>query len=175
MQQQKQRATKKHFLFILVIIIITLPLITAHNDHEDFTEAEAIINQGLPCEELTNEQLEMLGDYFMEQMHPGEAHTLMDERMGGEGSTTLRYMHRAMGKKFYCNDDQQGIMRQRMMMDSFQNGFATSGMMPSGMAWYAVTPYNILTTVLLILIFITAIIILIITLFQQKKKQHDQR
>jgi len=59
---------------------------------------------------LTEEQLEAIGDYYMEQMHPGEAHELMDKMMGGEGSESLRQMHVTMAKRLYCNEDAGGMM-----------------------------------------------------------------
>jgi hypothetical protein len=75
-------------------------VVSAHSG-DTFANAEEIINQRISCSELTNEQLEILGDYFMEQMHSGELHEIMDERMGGEGSDSLRQIHINMGKTFY--------------------------------------------------------------------------
>lgn len=60
--------------------------------------------QELDCEELTDEELERVGDAVMESTHPGEAHERMDEMMGGEGSESLRQMHIQMGKRYFDCD-----------------------------------------------------------------------
>jgi hypothetical protein len=66
----------------------------------------------------------------MEQMHPGEAHKVMDKMMGGEGSESLRLMHIAMAKRLYCNDINDAVnygMRGYGMMGSGKNVYG--GMM----------------------------------------------
>src|SRR3989344_2750608 len=104
--------TKKILIIIFVLLLISIGLISAHGE-ETFLQAEEIIKQKISCENLTQEQLETLGDYYMEQMHPGELHEIMDERMGGEGSESLRQVHINMGRAFYCGD--RGAMSSGMM------------------------------------------------------------
>ena len=77
----------------------------SHGHEEVFERAEQIIDSGVSCSELSEEDLEALGDYYMEQMHPGQEHVLMDQRMGGEGSEGLRNMHISMGIRFYCDEE----------------------------------------------------------------------
>ena len=84
---------RKIFGFIIALIMlfslieIVMAIEEEEENHEEiFAQAEEIIKQRIPCSELTEGQMENLGDYFMEQMHPGELHEIMDERMGGEGS-----------------------------------------------------------------------------------------
>lgn len=95
-------------LFILPLLVLTVLVATpakAEEDHEViFEQAKILIEQETPCVDLTEDQLETLGEYYMEQMHPGEAHELMDMVMGGEGSNTLRQAHIRMGNAFYCKD-----------------------------------------------------------------------
>ncbi len=93
---------KKIFL-ISILFLLSTSIVLAH-EGKDFTGAEKIIKEKVQCEKLTEEQLETLGDYYMEQMHPGEAHESMEEMIGGEGSTELKKMHIGMGKLFYCGD-----------------------------------------------------------------------
>jgi hypothetical protein len=122
---------KKIFsLVIIAFLILAVGLFTfvAAHGEETFAAAEEIINQKIPCDELTNSQIEILGDYYMEQMHPGELHEIMDERMGGEGSESLRQTHFNMGRAFYCGDHDQlnnGMMNMMMgrgMMGGFYGG-----------------------------------------------------
>ena len=82
------------FSFVLTLLLFSIGFIAASGNHESiFEQAEEIIKQKISCEDLTDDQLEVLGDYYMEQMHPGEQHEVMDEMMGGEGSESLRQAH----------------------------------------------------------------------------------
>ena len=92
----------RKFLICFLILVLGISFIFA--DVEDFAEARKIIDAKTPCSALSESQLETLGDYFMEQMHPGEAHEAMDKMMGGEGSESLRLMHIAIAKRLYCGD-----------------------------------------------------------------------
>lgn len=89
---------------IIYFLIFILSLSGVYADAEDFAEAKKLADAKTPCSKLTEVQLEIIGDYLMEQMHPGEAHELMDRMMGGEGSESLRLVHISMAKRLYCND-----------------------------------------------------------------------
>src|SRR3989338_4066849 len=117
------------FVAILLIFTAAFPIVLAHE--RNFTEATELIDSGASCEQLTDEQLEAVGDYYMEQMHPGEAHEVMDERMGGEGSESLKQMHIAIAKRLYCNDISG--MANYGMMDMMMGGGMMSMAMGSGM------------------------------------------
>jgi|TARA_B100001971_G_C18140262_1_gene509991 putative membrane protein len=93
----------KKILLIYLILIISPISVLAHGE-ETFAIAEEIIKSKTPCDQLTDNQLEILGDYYMEQMHPGEAHNTMDDMMGGVGSSSLEEMHINMGNAFYCGE-----------------------------------------------------------------------
>lgn len=86
-----------------IFLLASFVLVSSHSD-EDFAAAKAIIDAKTPCQDLTETQLEMLGDYYMEQIHPGTAHEYMDQMMGGEGSESLTQMHIAMAYQFYCQE-----------------------------------------------------------------------
>ena len=94
---------KAILLIIFVLFTLIIPLVLAHGE-DPFDEAKELIDSKVSCNDLSDEQLEMIGDYLMEQMHPGEAHEVMDKMMGGEGSESLRQMHIAIAKRLYCND-----------------------------------------------------------------------
>ena len=76
-------------ILITALFILSISFVLA-NEEETFAAAEKIIKQKTSCDALTDDQLESIRDYYMEQMHPGELHEIMDERMGGEGSESLR-------------------------------------------------------------------------------------
>lgn len=110
---------KKYFIYFL-ILIFSIGIVYA--DAEEFAEAKKIIDAKTPCSKLTENQLEILGDYLMEQIHPGQAHELMDRMMGGEGSESLRLMHIAMAKRLYCNDVSDAV-NYGMMGYGMMSGF----------------------------------------------------
>ena len=91
-------------LFAIALLLMSLVPAALADSNETFDAAKALIAQEVPCSDLTQDQLEQLGDYYMEQMHPGAAHERMDAMMGGEGSESLRQMHINMAKRFYCGD-----------------------------------------------------------------------
>lgn len=114
----------KIFFILSFILLITLSLLSAHE--YNFNETKQIIDAGISCNKLTDEQLEAMGDYYMEQMHSGEAHELMDKMMGGEGSESLKQIHINMAKNFYCNENVYmgyGMMGSRGMMRNYGNNF----------------------------------------------------
>ena len=99
----RAQASKKIIFVLIAVLFLNLSLVSAHE--HDFNETKQLIDSGISCDKLIDEQLEAIGDYYMEQMHPGEAHELMDEMMGGEGSESLRTVHINMAKTIYCNEN----------------------------------------------------------------------
>jgi uncharacterized membrane protein len=117
---------KKTLLIVFVLAAASL-MVSAHGNN--FDEAEEIIKSRASCSQLTDEQLELIGDYYMEQMHPGEAHEVMDEMMGGEGSESLRQMHIKLARAFYCGEQSAmspGVMD--VMMGRGNGAMGSSGL-----------------------------------------------
>ena len=102
---------KNMLLYMIIGVLLSVPAMA----HEDFEIAEQLINESIPCSQLSEDQLEMIGDYVMEQMHPGEQHEIMDQMMGTEGSESLRQMHITMAKRFYCKEPVNNTMMSGMM------------------------------------------------------------
>src|SRR3990167_1278585 len=110
-------------ILIFSMLLLGVSLVSAHE--HDFDETKQLIDSGIGCDKLTDEQLESIGDYYMEQMHPGEAHEMMDRMMGGEGSESLRQVHINMAKRLYCNENVYigyGMMGSGGMMNMMGRG-----------------------------------------------------
>jgi len=73
--------------------------------------------QELDLTKVSDDQWERLGDAVMELQHSGQAHEVMDQMMGGEGSDSLRQMHINMGKAYlgYGGNYGSGMMSGGMM------------------------------------------------------------
>ncbi len=103
----------KKIISLLLLLLVSVSFSFAHTDHSehgDFEQAEAIVNAQIPCSDLTDDQLEIVGDYLMEQMHPGERHSIMDDMMGGEGSESLRGMHIQLARSIYCTGNADTVV-----------------------------------------------------------------
>jgi len=97
------------------MLLLSMALVYAHGN---FNETKKLIDSEISCDKLTDEQLEAIGDYYMEQMHPGEAHEMMHKMMGGEDSETTKLMHINMAKSIYCGEINQEMMGMMNMMSS---------------------------------------------------------
>ena len=131
-----------------IILLINVSLVFAHE--HDFAETKKLIDSKTSCDKLTKEQFEAIGDYYMEQMHPGESHELMDKMMGGEGSESLRQAHITMAKRLYCNENVNmmsgGMMS--MMMGGNMMGYGMMGNNPFGYGYGYWSLWNIIWSLL---------------------------
>ena len=115
-----------YLALIIGILVLNIGLALAIENHQsEIEEGRKLIENNISCDKLTDEQLEAIGEYYMEQMHPGEAHEFMDNMMGGEGSESLKQVHITITKKLYCNEDISGMMDGGMMqmMGGYYGGF----------------------------------------------------
>ena len=178
----KRQLNKLFKIVILVILVINISFVYSHEE-ETFALAEEIIKQKIICDELSENQLEILGDYYMEQMHPGELHEIMDERMGGEGSESLRQVHINMGLAFYCGEHgrfSSGMMN--MMMG--RTGFNMMRYNVPSKNYYTAPNYNLfwipgVIFMILILVIIVSIIVLLAkssstNKMKRGKNKHDK-
>ena len=138
--------------------------------HGDFAETKQLIDSRISCDKLADEQLEVIGDYYMEQIHPGEAHEIMDNMMGGEGSESLKQVHINMAKRLYCNENiyiGYGMMGSGGMMNAMNN-FIGYGMMSEGGRYgYSWVFFGWIIWLLVI----TVLVLLIIWLIKQIQKK----
>ncbi|PJC45338.1 hypothetical protein CO037_01965 [Candidatus Pacearchaeota archaeon CG_4_9_14_0_2_um_filter_30_8] len=135
---------KKFLVFAIALVYLfgSLAFFVSAHSAEELAQAKSIIDVGTVCSQLNSTQLAMIGEYYMEQIHPGEAHEQMDAMMGGEGSQTLEQMHIAMAYRFYCDSSNPtgsdyssyGMMGGQGMMGNSVDGY---GMMNSYYnSWY---------------------------------------
>ena len=117
---------------------------------DSIAEGKALVDSRISCDNLTDGQLESIGDYLMEQMHPVQAHEYMDSMMGGEGSASLRSVHIQMAQAIYCGRADTpitygGMMGMGMIGGGMMRGWGTTsygyGMMGSGASG---TPYGMM-------------------------------
>ncbi len=92
-------------MIFLVLTLFLANFVLADGNHEAiFEQAKELIDSRITCDELSEAQFEILGEYYMELMAPGELHEIMDARLGGEGSESLRLAHINIGKMQYCGE-----------------------------------------------------------------------
>lgn len=109
---------KKIIFVMIVALLLNLGLVNAITQQE-IKEAKSLIDSKANCKSLSDSQLEIIGEYLMEQMHAGESHELMHQMMGlKEGSEAEEQFHINMAKAIYCGET---------------NVFGSSGMMSGGM------------------------------------------
>ncbi len=124
-------------IIIFIIITLSFPLLALADSEVSLEETLGEIKKSqnierledIDCAKVTDSQFEALGDAYMEVMHPGEQHELMDRMMGGEGSESLSAMHTLMGKN-YLNCDNRTAGTYGGMMGMMSGGMM-SGMMGS--------------------------------------------
>lgn len=104
----------KQFLIIVLILVLAFPIFATMGS-EEINAAKQLINANISCSNLNSSQLEFIGDYYMEQMHPGSAHEVMDNMMGGEGSESLRNAHIQMALVLYCGQTNTSVTYGGMM------------------------------------------------------------
>ncbi len=159
---------KKIILISLFVILFSF-LVVAQEEH-DFTETKQLIGSGVSCSNLSNEQLEAIGDYYMEQMHPGEAHEYMDKMMGGEGSESLKQVHINMAKRSYCGENVGGgMMGGNMMGNNYYQNPQNNNSYQNIFFGFQIFFYVILTLVIAVLI------LLAILLINKSKKNAKQK
>ena len=171
---------KKIIFVVIVALLLSLGLANAITQQE-ISEAKGLIDSKADCKSLSDSQLEIIGEYYMEQMHPGESHELMHQMMGlKEGSEAEKQFHINMAKALYCGETNafgSGSMMGRGMMNMMTGGNMGYGMMgndPFGYGYGYWSFWNILYLILLIGLIILVyfgIIKLWRSLYQKKYKK----
>jgi len=87
---------------VFIVLFVALAFFATADAAID--EGKQLAASGIACSQLLDSQLEVIGDYYMDLMHPGPAHEMMDRMMGGDGSESLRLVHISIAKRLYCNE-----------------------------------------------------------------------
>ena len=147
-------------LFVISLVLLLGIGLSSAITQQEIGEAKGLIDSKITCNKLTDNQLEIIGEYYMEQMHPGEAHTAMHMMMGiEEGSDAERQFHINMAKTMYCGEG-GGMMSSESMMDNYQN---------YGYEWNTLSVLSTILIIGLIILVYLAIIKLGKDLFHKKK------
>ncbi len=106
---------KSPIMFIAVVILLTNSSLVSAITQQEINEAKNLTDSKANCKNLSDSQLEIIGEYYMEQMHPGESHELMHKMMGlKEGSEDEKQFHINMARTIYCGEN--GMMGSGGMM-----------------------------------------------------------
>jgi len=174
----------KTIILVFGMLLISIFLVSANGDHQAVAgEGKKLVDSGIGCDKLTNEQLETIGEYFMEQMHPGKQHEAMHEMMGiKEGTEYHKQFHANIAQMMYCGEGGMmgdgmmngGMMGGNMMgmMNMMGGNMMGSGMMGNYPAYYGYNSFwNILW--LVFLIGVIALIIWLVYKFTKKGKESE--
>ena len=153
--------------FVLFFVLIFLTSIANASEIDEIQNGEQLVKSRISCSILNDELLENIGEYYMELMHPGQLHELMDERMGGEGSESLRRAHINIAKMMYCGDRNalpQNMMNIMMNRNSFGGGMM--GFFGNGLGMMSYYPTGLFFGGFMMLFWIIIIILIIYILFR---------
>ena len=95
---------------ILTLLIMGLLLFGGAVAQEDghaseIEEGRILVDSKADCDTLSDDQLEAVGEYYMELMHPGPLHDAMHYMMGlEEGTEQHDQFHINMAKRMYCGE-----------------------------------------------------------------------
>ena len=98
----------KKILSLSILFLILFLSVTSVNavSQDELSQAKTLIDSNITCNKLTNDQLEIIGEYYMEQMMPGEAHERAHLMMGlTEGSQVEEEFHINLTKRSYCGEN----------------------------------------------------------------------
>src|SRR3989338_7951004 len=105
---------KKIVSLSVLFLILSLSIISVYAVSQDeLNQAKTLIDSNISCNKLTNDQFEIIGEYYMEQIMSGKAHENAHQMMGlTEGSEAEKQFHINMAKRIYCGENvSNGMMR----------------------------------------------------------------
>ena len=122
---------------VLIMILSLIVPVSWANDDAEIAQGKQLVESDVNCEKLTDDQLESIGEYYMESMHPGPAHDAMHVMMGPkEGTPQHEAVHVQIAQMMYCNKGYGAGMMGMMYARGNTTGFMPmmgSQMMYGGM------------------------------------------
>ena len=161
---------KKIILVSILFLILSLSVISVYAVSQDeLNQAKVLIDSNISCNQLKNDQLEIIGEYYMEQMMPGEAHIRAHEMMGlTEGSEAEEQFHINMAKRIYCGENVGSSMMGGGMMGNYYQNPQNNNSYQNNYIGFQVFFYLILILVIIVLVLL---IILLINKAKQKRRK----
>ena len=148
----------------ILFLLLNISLVSAHEAEKNFTETKQLLESKIDCKNLTEDQLEKIGEYLMEQMHPGEAHEQMHKMMGlEEGTPAEEQMHINMAKNMYCHEPVNDTMMNMM------SGMAMDHNMTGMMNHNSPQTDNIVSSILFNVLIIALIVLVVIGIVKISK------
>ena len=168
---------KMNRLFAVLILFTAFGLVSANGDALE--EGKRLVESNISCDQLTEHQLEEVGEYYMEQMHPGTGHEAMHQMMGlEEGTTEEERFHINLAKTIYCGTGTSGGMMGSSMMGNMMGWNSPSTPYGYGMMGYYNTPnllgWNIFD-ILLVILLVGLVILVYFHIWRKLKQSKNKR
>ena len=110
-------------IIVLTIACLLLAPFTFAVTSEELSDAKKLIDAKTNCNQLSDDQLEIIGEYEMEQMAPKEEHERMHRMMGiKDGTEEEKQVHISLAKMQYCNKKGSGKTGSSMMNGGMMQG-----------------------------------------------------
>lgn len=144
------------------MLLLASVLVVAHGHEAELEEGRQLVASGARCDALTEDQLEAIGEYLMEQMHPGAAHDAMHQMMGiQEGTPQHGAFHINIAQMMYCIQPSGMMMGPGMMYGGMMGGpMMRGGMMGMPMMGHSMMGWGYKTTLFTIVGVLWLIILL---------------
>jgi len=166
---------KKILLSILFLGLLFSIVSIYAVSQDELNQAKSLIDSNISCNQLANDQLEIIGEYYMEQMMPGEAHERAHQMMGlTEGSEAEEQFHINLAKRIYCGENVgSGMMGGGMMGNYYQNPQNNNSYQNNSLG------FQIFFYILSILVIIVLVLVIILLINKAKQKgrnnKHERR
>ena len=165
---------RKIMLISILFLLLSSGIVSVVAVSQDeLNQAKTLINSNIGCNKLTNDQLEIIGEYYMEQMMPGESHERAHQMMGlTESSEAEEQFHIDMARRIYCNENVYGMMGGMMgnYYQNPQNNYYQNQPYQNSPLGFQILFYLIFFLVIIILILITLLLI-----NKSKKKKESNK
>ncbi len=100
----------------------------AESHDAELEEGKALVEAEADCTDLDDGQLEAIGEYIMEVMHPLDAHDAMHQMMGlEEGTDEHELFHIALAERMYCGSSGYGYGMGMMYGGMMGSGYGMMG------------------------------------------------